>query len=149
MHDFLSFEWLVVQIWIFRRNSNKRTKSSSYRKHFYNCPKMVHVDLNSVGTYHKKFGWEKKKNKKKYTLLSVQKWHSAKKIFLLSANFRRSAKLTTISYRRLVTALYREPSFVEYLALLCRVYFCAESCTLGKHDSYREQDFAECPIKRT
>jgi hypothetical protein len=26
---------------------------------------MVHVDLNSVGTYHKKFGWEKKKNKKK------------------------------------------------------------------------------------
>ena len=24
---------------------------------------MVHVDLHSVGTYHKKFGWQNKKNK--------------------------------------------------------------------------------------
>jgi hypothetical protein len=38
---------------------------------------MVHVDLHSVGTYHKKFGWEKKKNKK-HTLPSVQRRHSAK-----------------------------------------------------------------------
>jgi hypothetical protein len=30
-------------------------------KHFYNCAKMVHVGLYSVGTYYKKFGWEKKK----------------------------------------------------------------------------------------
>jgi hypothetical protein len=30
-------------------------------KHFYNCAKMVHVGLHSVGTYHKKSG---KKNKK-------------------------------------------------------------------------------------
>jgi hypothetical protein len=28
-------------------------------KHFYNCAKMKHVSLHSVGTYHKKFGWEK------------------------------------------------------------------------------------------
>jgi hypothetical protein len=27
---------------------------------------MVHVGLYSIGTYHKKFGWEKKKNKKTY-----------------------------------------------------------------------------------
>jgi hypothetical protein len=60
MHGFSSFEWPVVQIWIFRRNSNKRTKSTSYWKHCYNCLKMVHVGLYSVGTYHKKFGWKNK-----------------------------------------------------------------------------------------
>ena len=63
MHGFPSFEWPAVQIWIFRRNSNKRTKSTSYRKHFSNCPKMVHVGLHSVGTYHKKFGKQNKKIK--------------------------------------------------------------------------------------
>jgi hypothetical protein len=55
---------------IFRRNSIKRTKSNSYRKHFYNCIKMVHVGLHSVRTYHKKFGWENKKNKKKLCRVS-------------------------------------------------------------------------------
>jgi hypothetical protein len=64
MHDFSSFEWPAVQIWIFRRNLNKRTKSTNYRKHFSNCLKMVHVGLYSVGTQHKNFGWENKKNKK-------------------------------------------------------------------------------------
>jgi hypothetical protein len=63
MHGFPSFEWLAVQIWIFRRNSSKRTKSTSYWKHCYNCPKMVHVGLHSVGTYHKKFGCQNLKNK--------------------------------------------------------------------------------------
>ena len=63
MHGFSSFEWPAVQIWIFRRNSNKQTKCTSYRKHCYNCPKMVHVGLHSVGTYHKNFGWQNKKNK--------------------------------------------------------------------------------------
>jgi hypothetical protein len=47
----------------FRRNSNKRTKSTSYRKQFYNCLKMVHVGLYSVGTHHKKIGRENKKIK--------------------------------------------------------------------------------------
>jgi hypothetical protein len=63
MHGFPCFEWLAVQIWIFQRNSNKQTKSNSYRKHFYNCAKMVHVGLHSVATYHKKFGWQNKKIK--------------------------------------------------------------------------------------
>jgi hypothetical protein len=36
-------------------------KSTSYRKQFSNCLKMVHVGLYSVGTYHKNFGWENKK----------------------------------------------------------------------------------------
>jgi hypothetical protein len=29
----------------------------------YNCPQMIHVGLHSVGTYHKKFGRQNKKNK--------------------------------------------------------------------------------------
>jgi hypothetical protein len=60
-----------------QENTIKRTKSNGYSKHFYNCAKMEHVSLHSVGTYHKKFGWEKK-NKIKYTLSSVHGWHSAK-----------------------------------------------------------------------
>ena len=56
MHGFPSFEWPAVQMWFFRRNSNKRTKSNSSKKHFYNCTKMVLVGLNNVGTHHKKFG---------------------------------------------------------------------------------------------
>jgi hypothetical protein len=47
----------------FPKNSNKQTKCTSYRKHCYNCPKMVHVGLHSVETYHKKFGDQNKKNK--------------------------------------------------------------------------------------
>jgi hypothetical protein len=129
MHGFPCFEWLAVQIWIIRENSIKRTKSNSYRKHFYNCAKMVHVGLHSVGTYHKKFYWEKKKNKK-YTLPSVQKWHStkhdlpsvsrltlSKEASLTSANTRRSTKITAVSYRWLLTALCRAPPFTECLAL--------------------------------
>jgi hypothetical protein len=64
MHGFPSFEWPAVQIWIFRRNSNKRTKSNNDWKLCYNCPRMIHVGLHSVGTYHKKFGRQNKKIKK-------------------------------------------------------------------------------------
>jgi hypothetical protein len=90
MHGFPCFEPLASQMWIFQRNSNKQTKCTSYRKHFYNCPKMVHVGLYSVGTYHKKFGWENKKNKnvlcrvsrddtRQRSLCRVSAgWHSAK-----------------------------------------------------------------------
>jgi hypothetical protein len=48
----------------FPKKFNKQTKSTSYRKHCYNCPKMIHVGLHSVGTYHKKFGSQNKKIKK-------------------------------------------------------------------------------------
>jgi hypothetical protein len=77
-------------MWFFWRNSNKRTKSTSYRKQFSNCLKMVHVGLYSVGTYHKNFGWKNKKNKnvlcrvsrndtRQSSLCRVPAgWHSAK-----------------------------------------------------------------------
>jgi hypothetical protein len=63
MHGFSSFEWPAVQIWIFRRNSNKRTKSTNDWKLCYNCPQMIHVGLHSIGIYHKKFGRQNLKNK--------------------------------------------------------------------------------------
>jgi hypothetical protein len=75
-----------------------------------------------------------------------------KEASLPSTNSRRSAKITAVSYRRLLTALCRELLFAECLALqrfLCRVYFCAKHPTLGKHARYREQVFAECPTKST
>jgi hypothetical protein len=52
---------------------------------------MVHVGLHSVGTYHKNFGWEKKK-RKKHTLSSVSWLTLGKEASLPSANARRSAK---------------------------------------------------------
>jgi hypothetical protein len=114
-HDFPSFEWLAVQMWIFRKNSNKRTKSNSYIKHFYNCPKTVHVGLHSVGTYHKKFGWQNKKIK---IYLTLGKACSAEcRTGLPSARTRLSTKIMTVSFRRWLTTLCRESSFAECWAL--------------------------------
>jgi hypothetical protein len=91
---------------------------------------MVHVGLHSVGIRNipKTFGWEKKK-KKKNTLSSVQEWHSGQHALpsvkvktlgieasLPSVKARHSAKITVVSYRRLLTALCRASSFAECLA---------------------------------
>jgi hypothetical protein len=77
IHHFPFCEWLAVQIWIIPRNSIKQTKSNSYSKHFYNCARIEHVGIHSVGTKHKKFGWKKEKNKN--ILCRVSRiWHSAK-----------------------------------------------------------------------
>jgi hypothetical protein len=141
MHGFPSFEWLAVQIWIFRRNSNKRTKSNSYIKHFYNCPKMVHIGLHSVGTYHKKFGWQNKKIKKNIFCRVSKAAVLGKEDSLSSARTRLSANVTVVSFKRQLTALPR--------AALRRVYSSTESPALGKCRRYREQDFAECPTKST
>jgi hypothetical protein len=70
--------------------------------------------------------WSGKEKNKKYILPSVQKWHSAKHVVpsvsrliasLSSANVRRSAKITAVSYRRLLTALCRASPFAECLIL--------------------------------
>jgi hypothetical protein len=103
---------------------------------------MVHVGLHSVGTYHKKFGWENKKN----TLPSVRRRTLGKEACLPSAKTRHSAKITAISFRRLLTALCRALSFAECLAL--GKDFCAESPALGKRGRYREQYFAECGARQ-
>jgi hypothetical protein len=44
---------------------------------FSNCPKIVHVGLHSVGTYHKKFGCQNLKNKNLLCRVSTR-WPSTK-----------------------------------------------------------------------
>jgi hypothetical protein len=115
-------------------------------KQCYNCPKMVHVGLHSVWTYHKKFGGQNKKNKnvlcrvskddtrQRHSLPSAIYLALGKESALPSAGFRPSAKadglLTAVSCRRPLTALCRAPSLSsvcrstkQYLssASLCRV----------------------------
>jgi hypothetical protein len=121
MHCFPSFEWPAVQIWIFRKKSNKRTKSTSYCKHCYNCPKMIHVGLHSLGTYHKKFGGQNKKNKN--ILCRVFRddtrqslfcrvptiWHSTKKLFAECQPLALGNDWRPSTFGRPLTALCREP----------------------------------------
>jgi hypothetical protein len=137
MNGFRSFEWLAVQMWIFRRNSNKRTKSNNYRKHFYNCPKTVLVGLHSVGTFHKKFGWQKRKKEKVLCRVSRNDtrhrmlrrvsagWHLAKKHLCRVPNVGARQKLTAVSYRRLLT------DFAErrLRRVFGSVFLCRESCS--------------------
>jgi hypothetical protein len=113
---------------------------------------------------------------KKYTLPSVQEWHSAKlalrsaswltldkEASLPSANFRRSAKLTAVGYRRLLTALCRVSPFAECLALGKDIFaecfsvpkvllsvnvIVTESRTLPSA-ALSKGFFAECPTKST
>ena len=137
MHGFPSFEWPAVQIWIFRRNSNKRTKSTNDWKLCYNCPQMIHVGLHSVGTYHKKFGRQNQKNKNilcrvsrddtrqrvLYRVLDV--WHSAKNPLCRVPAAGSRQRLTAVIFGTTVDGpLPRAP--------------CAECLTLGK------VVFAEC-----
>jgi hypothetical protein len=143
MHSFPSFEWLAVQIWIIQEKSIKRTKSNSYRKHFYNCAKMVHVGLHSVGTYHNKFG---KENKKINKLCRVSKGdtrqrllcrvsamgHSVKKRLCRVPSSGARQKLTAVSRRRLLTVLcWAPPSPSVWRSAkvsLPSVILCRESC---------------------
>jgi hypothetical protein len=115
---------------------------------------MVHVGLHSVGTYHKKFGWQNKKNKyilcrvSRITLGTVcsvecQTGALGKEASLTSARTRLSTKITVVSFRRLPSAAFHRV-FGTRQRFLCRVYFCAESPALGKRGRYREQDFTEC-----
>jgi hypothetical protein len=154
MHGFPCFEWLAVQMWIIWVNSVKQTKFNSYRKHFYNCTKMVHVGLHSVGTYHKKFGWKKGKNKnilcrvlengtrQRHLLPSVREWHSAKTSFT-------ECQARAIGKGFLKTL---KPFFAEHLSAgtrqrgLCRV---PDPGHLAKCIFKLKKIFAECPRSST
>jgi hypothetical protein len=146
MHGFPSFEWPAVQIWIFRRNSNKRTKSTNDWKLCYNCPQMIHVGLHSVGTYHKKFG--RQNLKKRYTLPSAHYLALGKEDSLPSANPRLSAKTDG---RQLWDGRWR-PFAERHLCrvtCLCRVGSCAECPALGKEARCREPSFTECGSRQS
>jgi hypothetical protein len=72
--------------------------------------------LHSVVTYRKRFCWENKKIKN--ILCRVSKKGTRHSMHCrVSANTQRSAKITTVSYRRRLTALCRAPPFTECLAL--------------------------------
>jgi hypothetical protein len=147
MHGFPSFEWPAVQIWIFRRNLNKRTKSTSYWKLCYNCPKMVHVGLHSVGTYHKKFGRQNQKNKNILCRVSREDtrqrvlcrvpniWHSAKKTLCRVPTLGSRQRLTAVSFGTAADGPLPSATFTESLTLT--------SAAVGK------SFFAECLTKDT
>jgi hypothetical protein len=65
---------------------------------------------------------------------------------LPSVEARRSAKITAVSYRWMLTVLCRV--FDTPQNCLCRVSSCAESSALGKRGRYREQNFAECDTRQ-
>jgi hypothetical protein len=142
MHRFPSFEWPTVQIWIFRRNSNKRTKSTRYCKHSYNCPQMIHVGLHSVGTYHKKFG----------------SLHSAKKTLCRVPTHGSRQRLTAISFGAAADSPLPSAAFADRRlcrvfntrqTCLCRVVSCAECPALGKEARCREPNFTECGSRQS
>jgi hypothetical protein len=160
MHGFSSFEWPAVKIWIFRRNSNKRTKSTSYWKHCYNCPKMVHVGLHSVEKYHKKFGGQNKKIKKCFAECPQKTlgndppcrvpdiWHSAKNLLYRVPAFGSWQRLTAIICRRPLMALCRAPSLLS-VCHSAKQFLYAECPVLGKQVLYRAHDFVECGAQQS
>jgi hypothetical protein len=147
MHGFLSFEWPTVQIWIFRRNSNKRTKSTRYCKHSYNCPQMIHVGLHSVGTYHKKFGRQNKKNKN--ILCRVSREDTRQRVLCRVPTHGSRQRLTTVSSGTAVDGPLPSAALHTRQMCLCRVGSCAECPTLGKEARCREPNFTECGSRQS
>jgi hypothetical protein len=98
---------------------------------------MIHVGLHSVGTYHKKFGRQNKKNKKILYRVSREDtrqsvlcrvpniWHSAKRTLRRVPNLGSRQRLTAVSFRTATDGPLPSATF-------------AECFTLGKHV------FAEC-----
>jgi hypothetical protein len=112
-----------------------------------------HVGLHSVRTNHKKFGWKKEKNENKLCRESKQGTRQSMLCrvstgptldnipSLSSVSAYCSAKVTAVSYRWLLTVLYRASPFTECLTLGKEVL--AKCVTLGKGCRYRESSFAE------
>jgi hypothetical protein len=130
----------------FPKNSNKRIKSNSYRKHFYNCLKMVHVGLHSVETYHKKFGWQNKKIKIYFAECPRQalgKAYSAE-CQTVDTRTRLSANITIVSFTRRLTTVCQAPHFAECFTvprvLLSTNTIVTESRTLPSTTLYRVPD---------
>jgi hypothetical protein len=122
---------------------------------------MEHVSLHSVGTYHKKFGWEKEKNKN--ILCRVSKNGTRQRILYRVSDVGHSTKITVVSYRRLLAALCRASLFAECLAidkvvfvkclhvpriLLSVNVVVTESRTLPSVAPDKD-GFVECPTKNT
>jgi hypothetical protein len=124
---------------------------------------MVHVGLHSVAAYHKKFGWQNNKIKiyfaecprkalGKACSTECQTGGTRQRSFFVECQ---DSGLGQENDRQLLTAVDGPlPSvavrrvFGTWQRCLYRVFSCAESLALGKHDRYREQDFAECGTRQ-
>jgi hypothetical protein len=109
---------------------------------------MKHVSLHSVGTYHKNFNWEKKKN----ILCRVSKNATRQSIVCQVSGLGHSAKITTVSYKRLLTALCRASLFAKCLPiprLLFSVNVVVTKSRSLPSATLVKDFFAECPIKST
>jgi hypothetical protein len=102
-------------------------KEKKFKIYFAECPKKTLGKACSAG---------------------VSRLTLGKEASLPSVNSRCSAKITTVSYRRLLTVICRASLFDECLALGKDLYLCTESPALGKRARYREQDFAECSTRQ-
>jgi hypothetical protein len=136
---------------------------------------MVHVCLHSVGTYHKKFGGQNKKNTNilcrvstetlgKDTLCRVlAMWHSAKNMLCRVPAGGPRQRLMDVSCRRPLTNICREPSLPSVLHSAKGVFAACFSVTSVLHSVNKiftkrgnlpsaalgKVFFAEYPIKST
>jgi hypothetical protein len=136
---------------------------------------MVHVGLHSVGTYHKKFGMQNKKNKnilcrvsrddtRQSLLCRVPNiWHSAKKTLCRVPTVGSRQRLTVVSFGTAADGSLPRAPFVECLTLGKRAFaecapvpsvqhsikrLFAESLTLPRA-ALGKAFFVECPTKGT
>jgi hypothetical protein len=141
----------------------------------YNCPQMIHVCLHSVGTYHKKFGRQNKKNKNILCRVSRDDtrqsllcrvptiWQSAKKTLCRVPTVGSRQRLTAVSFGMAADGSLPSAPFAECLTLGKRVFavwgpvpsvqhsvkrLFAESLTLLRA-ALGKAVFAQCPIKGT
>jgi hypothetical protein len=125
---------------------------------------MIHIGLHSVGTYHKKFGRQNKKNKNLLCRVSREDTrqsvhcrvpnilHSAKKTLCRVPNLGSRQRLMAVSFRTaadgpLPSATFAEcgsvPSVQHSVKRLVAESLALPSAALGK------ACFAECPTKGT
>jgi hypothetical protein len=136
---------------------------------------MIHVGLYSIGTYHKKFGRQNKKNKKILCRVSREDtrqsvlcrapniWHSAKSLLCRVPNLGSRQRLTAASFRTAADGPLPSATFAECCTLGKRVFaecvpvpsvqhsvkrLVAESLTLPSA-ALGKAFFAECPTKAT
>jgi hypothetical protein len=141
----------------------------------YNCPQMIHVGLHSVGTYHKKFRRQNKKNKNILCRVSRDDtrqsflcrvptmWHSAKKTLCRVPTVGSRQRLTVVSFGTAADGPLPRALFVECLTLGKLVFaeccpvpsvqhsvkgLFVESLTLPSA-ALSKAFFAECPTKST
>jgi hypothetical protein len=130
-----------------RGNTIKRTKYNIYSKHFYNCFKNGTCRSTWCRNKPQKVWLGKEKNENKLCRVSEQGTRESMLCrvspgptlgnvpSLPSVSTWHSTKVTTVSYRRLLTVLCR--------VTLRQVSGYAECATLGKGCRYRESSFAE------